>query len=637
MISYDDNTMGASIHRWSTESLLLRSLWIKVLPSMTEQEIDLCSNFFRMGGESTDAMKLVRLSRENGISSLSVSLVMRFPTLGEMADAIISGGEAQLTATATTTTTTTPATPATPSQNDSYIPFSLLEDMKRENVLSQAALQCQISLKHIADIYPCTPMQAGLMALTAHYSGAYWAKHKFELPSGWDLSKAGRCWQQVMAGNVILRTRIIQLDTGECFQVVPIPSRPGETLSAATFISTEASAFGQPLFQYTFEKNPSDSKVYMRWIIHHAIYDGWSTRLMLQALFDSYTADSLMIPFYPSFSSFVHYIMQNDGLESSKYWGHHLNGYEEQSFPRAAPSSVRPSAKITRTVSWKSKSSSVTASSTVRAAWAIVLSKYCSSPDIVFGVVVNGRSAAVLDTERIMGPTICTLPFRVKVEAGLTIQDLLESIQRQSGDMIPHEQFGLPGILALGEHGPAQATRFQSLVIVQPEELPVGSEHAQINEIIEGVDSYLTYPVTLECVLSHNCITLTLTIDESSISAFEADCLLNHFQHVFETIQRPSMGACRASTIDLITQSERALLTRWSAPVEPAVVSSCIEEVIINHSSQWLASDAVCSWDGNLTYSQLFSLSTALATQLTLKGSKLELLFRSRTKSPCGL
>lgn len=610
MISYDDNNMVASSHRWSTESLLLRSLWIKVLPSMTEQEIDLSSNFFRMGGDSTDAMRLVRLSRENGISSLSVSLVMRFPTLGEMADAIISEGEAQLAETTT----------ATPSQNDSYSPFSLLEDTKRENVLSQASLQCQISLKHIADIYPCTPMQAGLMALTAHHPGAYWAKHKFELPSDWDLSRAERCWQQVMAGNAILRTRIIQLNTGECFQVVPIPSRPGEIMSTATFISTDASAFSQPLFEYTFEKDSSDSKVYMRWNIHHAIYDGWSTRLMLQALFDSYTADSLMIHSYPLFSSFVHYIMQNDGLESSKYWGHHLNGYEEQSFPRAAPSSVRPSAKSTKTVSWQSKSSSVTASSTVRAAWAIVLSRYCSSPDIVFGVVVNGRSAAVLDTERIMGPTICTLPFRVKVDADLTIQDLLESIQRQSGDMIPHEQFGLPGILALGEHGPAQATRFQSLVIVQPEELPVGSEHAQIKEIIEGVDSYLTYPVTLECVLSHDCITLTLTIDESSISAFEAKCLLNHFQHVFETIQRPSMGACKATTIDLITQSERAHLTRWSAPVEPAVISSCIEEVIINHSSQWLASDAICSWDGNLTYSQLFSLSTALAAKLTLKG-----------------
>ncbi|KAJ5667356.1 acetyl-CoA synthetase-like protein [Penicillium longicatenatum] len=318
--------------------------------------------------------------------------------------------------------------------------------------------------------------------------------------------------------------------------------------------------------------------------------------------------------------------MGADWSGSAQFWSETLQGYKGQTFPRLPSSSIaKPTCDVSKISAWQGASSGITASSIIRAAWSTLLSKYCNSSDIVFGAIVTGRTIPVPDIENIIGPTICAMPVRVQVKECSTVRCLLEKIQNHSGEMMPHEQFGLPRIQALGSSGPAYATKFQSMVIVQPSDLSISvRDDLEIKEVNPELDDYLTYPVTLECFLNKDTITHNLTIDESSINRFEAECLLNQFIHVFETLQDSSMAETKLSQIDIRSPWENDVLMRWNETAAPEAHDTCIDKLIFESSRKCLDMPAIDSWDGKLSYRNLQSISTALAEKLVLEGVRVE-------------
>src|SRR5438045_4666314 len=84
--------------------------------------------------------------------------------------------------------------------------------------------------------------------------------------------------------------------------------------------------------------------------------------------------------------------------------------------------------------------SAITTSTILRAAWALVIARYSDLNDVVFGTTVSGRNAPVPGVEKMLGPTIATLPVRVRLDSYQTVLQFLEDIQKQSNSMIPYEQ-----------------------------------------------------------------------------------------------------------------------------------------------------------------------------------------------------
>ncbi|KAE8852448.1 hypothetical protein PTNB29_10457 [Pyrenophora teres f. teres] len=82
-------------------------------------------------------------------------------------------------------------------------------------------------------------------------------------------------------------------------------------------------------------------------------------------------------------------------------------------------------------------------STLIRAAWALLASSYTSSDDVVFGATVTGRNAPVAGIEAMAGPTIATVPVRVRVQHSHKVSEFLHSVQQQATEMIPYEQTGL--------------------------------------------------------------------------------------------------------------------------------------------------------------------------------------------------
>ena len=63
---------------------LIQRLWVEVVQADPES-IGIDDSFFRIGGDSIGAIKLVRLARENGLTSLTVKDIFRNPVLRDLA------------------------------------------------------------------------------------------------------------------------------------------------------------------------------------------------------------------------------------------------------------------------------------------------------------------------------------------------------------------------------------------------------------------------------------------------------------------------------------------------------------------------------------------------------------------------
>ena len=69
--------------------------------------------------------------------------------------------------------------------------------------------------------------------------------------------------------------------------------------------------------------------------------------------------------------------------------------------------------------------------SLVQGAWAVLLSRYSGEEDVIFGVVVSGRPAALAGVESMVGLFMNTLPVRVRVSPEASLIPWLQALQAQ--------------------------------------------------------------------------------------------------------------------------------------------------------------------------------------------------------------
>jgi hypothetical protein len=188
-------------------------------------------------------------------------------------------------------------------------------------------------------------------------------------------------------------------------------------------------------------------------------------------------------------------------------------------------------------------SSIVAQASILRAAWSIVLSRYCDSDDIVFGTAISGRNAPVVGIETVVGPAIAIVPVRVRLSQNQTVSSFLSDIQSQANDMIPYEQIGLQNIAKLGPYA-KEACDFQSLLVIQPAYI-MNTHQTTLYVSNRGesrkadVEGYFLYPIVIQCELSEdNSLNVQLHIkyNSSTHSPTLIEALGRHFKSVLDQL-----------------------------------------------------------------------------------------------------
>lgn len=581
----------------------LQRLWARIL-KVNPAGISLDDSFIALGGDSVSAMRLVSLARAEGIS-LSVANIFQSTTLQELATSLEDPASAQASACHSTDPTRLKLLPA---------------GIEIEPILTTVAKMCDVLPDLIEDVYPCTAMQEGLMALSDQKAGAYVSQEVFDLQTAIDLPRLRSAFNEVVETFPILRTRIVWLDSVGFTQVVVRQRIPwyesNDLIHGLDNAKKSGLSQGEALTSFTVVNDPVQPSPILIWTIHHALYDGQSQRQLYEAVHKAY--NGLRIPLPPNYNNYVRYITDKDRSEScSRFWSDHTRGFAFVKWPVAeqGPSLLRQdSAHIFMPI--KRKPSSITMSTMLKAAWSIVVSKYTNSSQVAFGLTVAGRNAPIPSIEQMPGPTLATLPCCMEVSSSCSVGAYLSRVQRHSTDLIPFEHFGLQNIARLSPQA-KDVCAFQNILVIQP---PSSTSESTILDDIgrmsKGLDDFNDYPLMIFCVPgATGGVKVTANYQTSSVSQQQVDRVLNHFKTVLQQLLECEPGTTKVGAINMFSPEDRTELFRWNKHV-PDRHYACLHDMIFSWS-RWQPYDmAVCSWDGDMTYADLDQVSTALAVQL---------------------
>ncbi|KAK1912605.1 hypothetical protein P3342_004541 [Pyrenophora teres f. teres] len=333
----------------------MQQLWAQVL-SIEPDSIGLDDSFFRLGGDSIAAMKLVGEARSTGLQ-LSVANIFRHPTLTALASLDTNQCDSTI---------------------EEILSFSLLgENADALQVCEEVAAICGIDASLIEDVYPCSPLQEGLMSLTAKRAGDYIMQSVLELRADVDEDALRAAWEDVVQSTAALRTRIVQHNELGLLQVVVKKNIQWTESEALEEYLKEDKAvsmgLGDPLARYALIKEAWGGKRWFVWTIHHALYDGWSLPRVLHAVKQVYSG--AVLERQPSFNAFIQYLGQQDLEAAAAYWQTALADCEAVLFPPLPSTVTQPVADTTVKYqcppSPEATSSNITTSTLIRAAWAL--------------------------------------------------------------------------------------------------------------------------------------------------------------------------------------------------------------------------------------------------------------------------
>ncbi|CZS75139.1 unnamed protein product [Fusarium graminearum] len=589
----------------------LFGLWAQVLGINNLASLGTDDNFFRCGGDSLKAMQLASLASQRGIT-LQVSDLFKNPVLADLAQAIVLD---------------TPKEIETSPVQDIPDPYSLLPNDTKEQVQAQAALDCGVSPNLIDDIYPCTPLQDGLFALSQKQPGAYVAQFKFSVANRINIRRLRQAWETVCDQAPILRSRLVSTPSG-IVQVVLTEDfwwYERHDIDTSAELEQDKAAIGglgQPLQRFRLVQDVARGQKTLVWTIHHAAFDGWSIERILESVRLVYQDQPIPNPYVP-FNAFIRYssgIVENH--ESKEFWQSYLSNITPPTFP-ALPS---PSYQALADTVIESKMSnlklpdSFTLTSILRAAWAIVVSTYQGSDDVVFLTTVFGRNAPLAGIDKIIGPTITTIPIRVKLnDPSTTVDMLLQAVQESATETMAFEQLGLQSIRNLNADCKA-ACMAQNLLVIQTSRgedatVPFGG----FEKLPDETKGFSTIPFTLECTAtSEGGLSIEASFDSKIVDPAQANRIIKTFEHVTQQMCHTHL---KLNQVDLISDSDHDLIRNWNSTMP------CAKEECIHHRLDRLAvsnpdAEAVCAWDGIFTFKELNSLSNRYAVYLQSQGIK---------------
>jgi amino acid adenylation domain-containing protein/non-ribosomal peptide synthase protein (TIGR01720 family) len=353
----------------------------------------------------------------------------------------------------------------------------------------------------VDDIYPTTPLQSGLLfeSLYDSESSTYFEQVSCTFEGPFDVAAFRKAWGRVMERHGVLRSAFRWSGLKEPVQVVfrrpAIPWLEADLQAiAAERQRGEVDRFLEEdrIRGFDFTAAPlmrvavfrlDDRTFRFVWSHHHLVLDGWSLPLLMKELMLIYAGivRGIEIPMEtpPSYRDYVVWMREQDPSRVEAYWRGRLEGFTtptrlamDRAPEAAAPrdgtglKATRLSRKHTAALESMARSHRITIATLIQGAWALLLSRYGGSSDVLFGVTVSGRSAPVEGIDTMLGLFINALPVRVEVRDDALLVPWLQKLQSDQVEMRTYEHsrlFDIQGFCAV----PRNQRLFESIVIFE--------------------------------------------------------------------------------------------------------------------------------------------------------------------------
>jgi amino acid adenylation domain-containing protein len=571
--------------------------------------IDPRVSLLKIGFDSLDIFRMVSMAYREGLD-LSVQQVLREYSIRQLSRSLY-GSNPRLQ----------------PLCKTVYEPFSLANSPGNlQGLKASAAKQCHVDIEDVLDIYPCTPLQIGIMALAARRSDAYICNFTFLVSQDVDIHRFRRAWESLLFATPILRNRIVQGGDGEGFLQATI--RRHETFWSDNSFGRPMT-FGSDLCRARFIRDEASQRWRFILKIHHALFDGWTRDLILlelQNVYNRKATEENDPSTTASFTKYIQYLIRDvsdNEVGHVSFWRSRLEKCSITEFPRiptvwtgelAAAYKVL-TCVINADVSDIMRKYQITATTVVQAAWAIVLGKHTATDDVVFGSTLSGRNAPVEEIDSIIGPTMVTVPCRIRWSSTVTVVQFLRKLHQESVDLIPYQHYGLQNIGAIGQDE-KNACLFRTLLVVQPENATIEKTFMEGDEQLDS-DMLRTYPITIEYMLSGSpCAKVKIHYDENLISTEMATWVLRHLECALCSIGSADSGTL-VSDLQILGDDERDIMEA-SQRVCPQKINRCLHALVEETAKKYPEHVAILQHSPPriLTYQRLDQSSTSLARYL---------------------
>ncbi|KAL9477667.1 hypothetical protein ACSS6W_007508 [Trichoderma asperelloides] len=521
----------------SVEEFALRELWATVL-NMEPKTIGPDDNFIQLGGDSITSIKLIAVARSRGITLTSTTILSN-PILRVQARLAITSSKKQ------------------PEQGIN--PFGLLGSRSKE-LRETAATLCKLPIDEIEDILPMTISQMRWYGKTLIKPTAWIDQYHFQLPNNVNLERFILALNSVVQATDLLRARIIATGNKELFQAIikfhPVDiSHTNETLE--TYLSQDLlnpMGLSALLSRYAILHLGNSNKVFV-WTIHHAIYDGYSLPMLLQAIRDLYYGLEL-VPFTP-FNQYLRDIGEQDVLEGETFWKNYLSDAAWTKFPALTSPEAKSSTmgQVLANLKVASRqaqvSRSITIANVIRVAYGATLSHFSTDhfSSVLFLESLSGRNSGFSGIDRVAGPTLLTIPTKLDLPRKKPCGKVLQEAQISLMGRMKFESFPLPRLLPL-----APPLELRSILLIENEAFLIneggrdlfncGKEEIKLEET-EGL------PMIFRCAAMRNEIHIDVRHDNSVISSSDVEIFLETFKALVEELWHGS----GSQTLDTILLS----------------------------------------------------------------------------------
>ncbi|WP_316528804.1 non-ribosomal peptide synthase/polyketide synthase [Kitasatospora brasiliensis] len=353
----------------------------------------------------------------------------------------------------------------------------------------------------VADVYPLTPMQAGMLfhSLLDPDGDTYVNQVRLVLTGVGDPRALAEAWQRTADANAVLRTRLSWQDGAEPLQVVqhkavvPVAhhdwtGRPAEQVEqdTARLLAEDRAAgidlAGAPLLRLTLIRLTPTS-VRMVWTFHHVLLDGWSAAQVFDEVCERYAAltsgRAPAIVERAPYADYLRWLAGQDRAEIERYWRATLAGFPA---PTELPRDRRPAGahrasssatvrvalgpELSERLRTTARQAGLTVNTVLQGAWALLLSRYGGGDDVVFGTIVSGRPAELPGVTSMVGLFINALPTRVRIDGRRPLLEWLREVQDSQSEARRHDAVSLAQLQGWSEL-PGGTALFDSIVVFE--------------------------------------------------------------------------------------------------------------------------------------------------------------------------
>ncbi|HEX6292636.1 MAG TPA: amino acid adenylation domain-containing protein, partial [Herpetosiphonaceae bacterium] len=470
-----------------------------------------------------------------------------------------------------------------------------------------------MQVRNVEDFYPLSPLQQGMLfhSLYAPESGEYFEQLTCTLRGSLNIAEFERAWQQVVDRHPSLRAAFVWEGPKEPVQVVQrqvrlplsyedwrgLPAAEQRSRLAAFLDADRRRGFDlarAPLMRLTLIQRGDDEYSFV-WSHHHLLLDGWCLALILREVFAFYDAglagQTIHLARSRPYRDYIVWLQQQDLAAAERFWRQQLKGVlaptplgvglarSEQPGAQQSYGEQQLALSETTTAALRALSHQrqLTINTLIQGAWAVLLSRYSGTHDVVFGAIVSGRPATLSGVESIVGQFINSLPVRVALPPDARLVPWLQTIQAQQVELRQYEYSPLVQI-----HGWSEVPRgqplFESLLIVENYPLDQALLERSRSPYVADVSAQerQNYPLAVFAMPGRE-LGFRILYNADRFDAATITRMLGHLQTILEDmVARPDR---RLAEISLLSAAERSqIVGAWNPPVISAAPGEIIQQ-----------------------------------------------------------